>query len=107
MAAPPNWIGSAPNSGGKLWKRLSNTIWARPLRKIEAPIVIMIKATGLAPRAGSIAKRCRANPVAVVTMIAMSAANGTGTPASVRKTVVIPPSMTNSPWAKLMISDDL
>ena len=91
MAAPPNCIESAPNSGGKLWKRLSKTIWATPRRNTEAPIVIMISATGLAPRAGSMAKRCKAKPTPVVTMMAMSAANGNGTPASAMKTVVIPP----------------
>ena len=70
-------------------------------------MVIMISATGLAPRAGSMAKRCKANPTPVVTTMAISAANGSGTPAIAMKTVVMPPSMTNSPWAKLMMSDAL
>ena len=71
-------------------------------------MVIMISATGRRP-----ARRLRwqsgasANPTPVVTTMAMSAANGSGTPASAMKTVVMPPSMTNSPWAKLMMSDAL
>jgi hypothetical protein len=67
----------------------------------------MIKATDVAPRAGSIAKRCKPRPMAVVAMMARSAASGNGTPACATKTVVIPPSITNSPCAKLMMSDAL
>ena len=85
MAAPPNLIGSLPNSGGRLWKRLSKTICATPRRNTEAPMVIMISATGLAPRAGSMAKRCSARPTPVVTAMAISAASGRGTPASASK----------------------
>ena len=107
MVAPPMWIGSLPNSAGRLWKRRSNTICATPRRKIEAPMVIMISATGLEPRAGSIASRCSASPMPVVSATAISAAIGSGTPATDRNTVVMPPSITNSPWAKLMMSEAL
>ena len=70
-------------------------------------MVIMIRTTGLAPRAGSMAKRCSARPTPVVTTTAINAASGSGTPASATNTVVMPPSMTNSPWAKLMMSEAL
>ena len=70
-------------------------------------MVMMISVTGEAPRAGSIASRCSSNPTAIATTIASSAASGSGTPAAAANTVTMPPSMTNSPWAKLMTSDEL
>ena len=70
-------------------------------------MVMMISATGLEPRAGSIARRCSASPTAVVSAMAMRAASGSGTPAAARNTVVMPPSITNSPWAKLITSQAL
>jgi len=85
----------------------ANTTCAAPRRKIEAPMVIMIRATALAPRAGSMAQRWSASPIAAVRTTARSAASGIGTPAAVRNTVDMPPSITNSPWAKLMTSDAL
>jgi len=74
---------------------------------VEALVVMMMSTTALAPRAGSIAKRWSASPTITVKTIARHAANGSGTPARARNTVVIPPSITNSPWAKLMTSEAL
>ena len=82
-------------------------IAAMPRRKIDAPMVMMINVTADAPRAGSIARRCRRSPTAVATTIASSAARGIGTPAAAAKNVTMPPSMTNSPCAKLMTSEAL
>ena len=70
-------------------------------------MVMMISVTAEAPRAGSIANWCRAKPTAVATMMASSAASGSGTPAAAAKNVTMPPSMTNSPCAKLMTSEAL
>jgi hypothetical protein len=70
-------------------------------------MVIMISTTGLASPAGSMAKRWSSKPTITVATIARSAASGSGTPAAARNTVVMPPSMTNSPCAKLMTSEAL
>ena len=99
--------GSAPNSGGRLWKFLSKITPATPRSRIEAPMVMMISVTAEAPRAGSIARLCSSNPVAVAATTASSMAAGSGTPAAARKNVTMPPIITNSPWAKLMTSDEL
>jgi hypothetical protein len=72
---------------------------------IEAPIVMMIRVTAEAPRAGRIAKRCRARPTRTVTRTASSAASGSGRPAAIRNTVTMPPSITNSPCAKFTTSE--
>ena len=73
-----------------------------PRRKIEAPIVMMIRVTTEASRAGRTPKRSIARPTATASAIAASAASGSGTPAAARNTVAMPPIMTNSPWAKLI-----
>ena len=70
-------------------------------------MVMMISVTAEAPRAGSIASRCSSRPTATAATIASSAASGSGTPAAAANTVTMPPSMTNSPWAKLMTSEAL
>ena len=70
-------------------------------------MVMMISVTAEAPRAGSIARRCSSRPTAVATTIASSAASGSGTPAAAAKNVTMPPSMTNSPCAKLITSEAL
>jgi hypothetical protein len=74
--------------------------------RIEAPIVTMISVTAEAPRAGSMARRC-SSPVATAVATAMQAASGSGTPAAATNTVTMPPSMTNSPWAKFTTSEAL
>ena len=53
--APSTSIGWSPEKLGSRWNCLSKTTWARPRRKIDAPMVMMISVTTLAPRAGSIA----------------------------------------------------
>ena len=106
-AAPPIIHGSVPAKAGNEWKFLSNTMAEMPRRKIEAPMVMMISVTADAPRAGSIANWCSKSPTAVATTIASRAAIGSGTPAAAAKNVTMPPSMTNSPCAKLITSEAL
>ena len=55
-AAPPTMIGLLPANGASEWKFLSNTIEAMPRIKIEAPMVMMMRLTADAPRAGAMAR---------------------------------------------------
>ena len=100
-------IGAVPENDGRVWNCLSYTTWARPRRNTDAPIVMMIKATTDAPRAGSIAKRWISSPMTVVAITARMAAAASGSPSDVRNHVVMPPSITNSPCAKFTTSDAL
>ena len=70
-------------------------------------MVIMIKDTALPSRAGSMAKRCSATPPRWSLPQQRTRQAGSGMPVSARKTVDMPPSITNSPWAKLMTSEAL
>ena len=105
--APPMRIGASPEKLGKRCSCLSNTTCATPRMKIEAPMVMMMSETTGAPRAGSMASLFSATPTAAVSRIASSAASGRGTPAWKAKKVIMPPSMTNSPWAKFTTSEAL
>ena len=75
--------------------------------KIDAPMVMMMSETTGAPRAGSIASLLSATPMPAVTTMARTAARGRGSPAAKPKTVIIPPSITNSPCAKFTTSEAL
>ena len=70
-------------------------------------MVMMISATTEAPRAGAMASLCRMSPTATAARIASGAAIHSGTPAANRKKVVMPPIITNSPWAKFTTSEAL
>ena len=70
-------------------------------------MVMMINVTGDASRAGSIASQYNSRPTMTETQTARTAASGSGTPAAVRNTVTMPPSITNSPCAKFTTSDAL
>jgi len=105
--APSTSIGASPENDGSLWNCLSNRICAAPRSRIEAPMVMMIKVTAGAPRAGSIASQYSRSPTATAATTAMSAASGSGTPAAATNTVTMPPSMTNSPCAKFTTSEAL
>ena len=107
MVAPMIWIGVSPVKAGKRWSCLSKTSWATPRMKIQAPMVMMMSDTTGAPRAGSIASLLSATPTPAVATIAASAASGIGRPAMLAKTVIMPPSITNSPWAKFTTSEAL
>lgn len=53
------------------------------------------------------AKVFSATPMAAVSAMAMSAASGSGNPAATPATEIMPPSITNSPWAKFTTSEAL
>jgi len=77
---------------------------AAPRINMLAPIVIMIKRIGLASFSGLIANRSNVIPATVAISIDKTIAGKRGKPQKTRKnTVNIPPSITNSPCAKLMI----
>ena len=100
--APLTTIGASPLIGGSEWKFLPRRTPAIPRSRIEAPMVTMIRLTTVEPRAGTMPKRWRAKPTRTAMSTAAAAASGKGRPAAATNTVPIPPSMTNSPWAKLM-----
>ena len=66
------------------------------------PMVTMMMRSGLPPAIGRTASSSNAAPIAAVAAIAATAAIGSGRPSSVNETQSIPPSMKNSPWAKLI-----
>ncbi len=70
-------------------------------------MVMMIRLTTEAPRAGWIASLFNVMPTAQAITIAATAAGSIGTPASSRKTVLMPPSMTNSPCEKFTTPEAL
>ena len=102
IVAPPIAIASSPENAGSEWNSLSMTICVAPRRKIEAPMVMMIRVTTEPSRAGSMASFSSSKPTNTVMATAQGIAKYNGRPASSRKTVDMPPSITNSPWAKLM-----
>ncbi len=65
-------------------------------------MVMMISPTTPAPLAGSIASFSSNTPTAAGMAIARTSAAGIGRPILRKNTVSMPPSMMNSPWAKLM-----
>ena len=65
-------------------------------------MVMMIRVTVSAPLTGSMASFSISTPTTAGTSIASSSATGSGSPAWVNNTASMPPSMMNSPWAKLM-----
>ena len=65
-------------------------------------MVMMIRVTVSAPFTGSIANFSSSTPTTAGTKIAANKATGSGHPACAKNTANMPPSMMNSPWAKLM-----
>ncbi len=81
---------------------LSQTTCARPRRKIDAPIVMMISVTTSALRARPTASHSSSSPTTPVAATAPRRAIGIGSPEPMNDTALMPPIITNSPWAKLM-----
>ena len=100
--APNRWIGWSPENAGSACTRLSHTSWARPRRNSETPIVMMISVTVPAWRAGSIASFSTSSPTITAAATASSTATGSGRPVASRLTALMPPTITNSPCAKLI-----
>ena len=66
------------------------------------PMVTMMMRSGLSPAIGRTARSSKTAPMAAVAAIAATAATGSGSPSSVKDTPSMPPSMKNSPCAKLI-----
>ena len=66
------------------------------------PMVTMMMRSGSPPAIGRTASSSKAAPMAAVAAMAATAARGSGMPRSVNDTHSMPPSMKNSPWAKLI-----
>ena len=74
--APTIAIGRSPENGGSACSFLSQTSVARPRRKIDAPMVMMISVTTGAPRAGSTANFSSASPTSAAATTASGIASG-------------------------------
>jgi hypothetical protein len=104
----PRRIGVSPEKCGRAWMSLPQMSRARPRRKMEAPMVMMMVPTTVIPRAGAMAKRCSIIPSSMVTSTARRIAAGSGTPCPAdREMALIAPSITNSPWARFTTSEAL
>ena len=101
-AAPAIMIGASPEKGGRACVAVPRHIWMAPRSTSDTPRVMMTRVTTSASRAGRMASRSTATPTAATRRMAAGSAIHAGSPISSRKTASIPPSMRNSPWAKLM-----
>ncbi len=100
--APRIWIGSSPEKAGRLWVPLPKITAVRPRITREAPMVMMIRVTVSAPFTGSMASFSISTPTTAGTRMASTRAAGRGRPDCTKNTASMPPSMMNSPWAKLI-----
>ena len=103
MVAPWNASDSSPENAARPLGNLPQIIITRPLIMMASPMVTMIRfrTSGLRLRPSVIFSANR--PINVTAMTANVNAAGTGQPKlAATAAAVMPPSMTNSPWAKLM-----
>ena len=77
---------------------------AAPFRKIEQPMVMMMRLVTDTWRSGASVSRSSASPTRLTLTTAPAQARTSGSPARVNATAVMPPSVTNSPCAKLIAS---
>ena len=97
-----NAIGCSLENPGRLCMPLPQTSWARPRRNSETPMVMMISVTVPAWRAGSIASFSTTSATSTAAATASGSATPRGSPAAHRVAALMPPIITNSPWAKLI-----
>ncbi len=102
MPAAPMRTGCVPLNGGRITASGPHNSLAPPFRTREAPMVAMISVIIEAAGKGRIVSRSTASPTIVTATTATTAATARGKPNSVRATAPIPPSITSSPWAKLI-----
>ncbi len=62
----------------------------------------MMMRSGSPPLMGRTARSSKTAPMAAVAATAATAASGSGRPSPAKNTPSMPPSMKNSPWAKLI-----
>ena len=104
MRAPKTFIGVSPEKAGSGRESLPQRIMASVRKASDAPTVTMIWARTVALRRGRMASCSKTMPTNMTMGTAPQKATGRGSPARISVTAVKPPSITNSPWAKLMMS---
>jgi hypothetical protein len=107
MVAPASEIGLSPEKCGSAWLPFPSVTSTRPRRIIDTPMVMMMMLTTSALRAGAMARRSTMRPIRPTISTPIRIASGRGRPAVVRNTAAMPPSMMNSPCAKLMTPEAL
>ena len=100
--APAIRKGFSPEKAASACVPLPSNTCTRPRTTREAPMVMMMRGTTSARPAGSMANFSIKAPTAPATTIASTIASGSGKPRPVNATAAMPPSMMNSPWAKLI-----
>jgi hypothetical protein len=95
--APRKRIGVSPENEGRLAASLPQASMAAPFRKIEPPMVMMMRLVTDTWRSGASVSRSSARPMRVTLTMAPAQARTSGSPACVNATAVMPPSITNSP----------
>ena len=104
----PSRMGVSPEKAGRAWMSLPHSSRARPRRKMEAPMVMMMAPTTVMPLAGAMAKRCSIRPTTRVSRTAPRMAAGSGRPLPADRAMApMAPSITNSPWARFTTSEAL
>ena len=103
--APARSKGRWPEKGGTVWASFPQSIMAAPRRKMEAPTVMMTSTMGWGFFTVRMAMRSKRNPAQATPATVRTKAAGRGR-CSPPHRVTRPraPSMTNSPWAKLISS---
>ena len=103
-AAPKNDRGSLPENAGRAKVSLPQSSMAPPRMRMLTPMVMMTRLMAGQSRTGRMARRSTSAPSSVVPATARTMASGSGRPrARMQNTLIMPPSITNSPWAKLMM----
>ena len=105
IVAPSSAIGSAPVNAGSGCTRLSHSTCASPRRNSATPMVMMISVTTSARPvrcAGSMANFSTTMPTPPAAATASGTAAHSGSPKPTSDTAAMPPTMTNSPCAKLI-----
>ena len=105
---PGDEIGLSPEKGASARLLLPSVTSTPPRKTIETPIVMMMRVVTSASRAGSIASSWpRGGRSARRSAIAPTTASASGRPAEASDAAIMPPSMMNSPWAKLITPEAL
>ena len=100
--APRISIGVSPEKAGRLCVPLPRKTAVRPRITSDVPMVMMIRVTVSAPFTGSMASFSTTMPTMAGISVASTRATGRGRPDWVKNTASMPPSMMNSPCAKLI-----
>ncbi len=102
IVAPSTSSGWSPEKAGSACVPLPSFTCTSPRMNSEAPMVMMISVTTSAFFAGSMASFSTSRPPSAAAATAMAMASGSGMPCELINAAAMPPSMMNSPWAKLI-----